>query len=179
MRYIGLVVLLIGVLGVESASAISFGVAGFGGPSWPIVQDDNGTGGVYGVRVPVNLIPMVTVEPFYSHGSYGDVTDVVAGYTRSGFSINTFGVNLALGGAGLIPGFYPFAGIGSYSLSRDGSADETDVGYNFGVGFGLGLPVVGLSLDFRGEFVMIDVGDTSRKFINAVAAVGYGFHGLP
>jgi len=177
MRFISIVFLVIGLLGVGSASAISLGGAVFGGPSWSIVQDDNGTGGVFGVRVPVNLIPLVTVEPFYSHGSYGDVTDAVAGYSRAGFSINTFGVSVALGGAGLIPGFYPLVGIGSYSLSRDGSPDETDVGYNFGLGFGFGVPVANLTLDFRGEFVMIDLGDTSRKFINATAALGYKFHG--
>ena len=182
MRSITMAGLVVAGLIAGPAHAVSVGVAVFGGPSFPIVQDDNGTGAQYGVRVPVSLLPFVSVEPYYARSNFGDVTETFTGteYTRSGYDMNAFGVNVALGSFGLGPGFsfYPYVGLGSHSLSRDGSEDLTDVGYNFGLGIGFSLPM-SLSCNVRGELNVVDLGDTSRKFINATASIGYKLVGLP
>ena len=41
----------------STASAGGIGIGAFGGASVPLVQDDNGQGTMYGVRVPVSLVP--------------------------------------------------------------------------------------------------------------------------
>src|SRR5437667_8327103 len=68
------------------AHAVGVGVGVFGGVGVPVLQDDNGQGTVFGVRVPVNLVPLVTVEPYFSKGSGGDKDQDVGGLslTRSG-----------------------------------------------------------------------------------------------
>jgi hypothetical protein len=181
MRFSTIAVLVVVGLAAGPAHAVSVGIIAFGGPSFPIAQDDNGTGAQFGVRVPVHLIPLISVEPYYARTTCGDASDTFAGteYTRSGFDIDAFGVNVGLGALGMISGspFYPYIGIGSHSLSRDGSDDTTEVGYNFGLGLGVSLPA-GFSVNARCELTVIDLGDTSRKFINATANLGYSL-GLP
>jgi opacity protein-like surface antigen len=163
-----------------AAHAVSVGGAAFGGVSIPIVQDDNGTGSQFGIRVPVQFAPLLSVEPYFSHSGLGDATQTFGGfdYTRSGFDVDAFGVNVALGSFGLMPGVYPYVGIGSHELTRTGSDDASEVGYNFGLGFGFEIPP-GLSLNLRGELNMIATGDTSRKFVNFNLGVGYKFIPLP
>ena len=181
MRFSTVAVLVVAGLAAGPVHAVSVGIAAFGGPSWPIAQDDNGTGAQFGVRVPIHVIPFMSVEPYYARSNFGDASETFAGteYTRSGYDMDAFGVNIGLGAVGMIPGspFYPYVGIGSHSLSRDGSDDVTEVGYNFGLGLGVPLPV-GLSLNVRGELTVVDLGDTSRKFITATANIGYSL-GLP
>src|SRR4029453_2339132 len=146
---------------------------------------------------PVNLIPFLTVEPFFAHSALGDASQSFGGfeytrsgydvnaygvngalggfeYTRSGYDVNAYGVNVALGGLGLVPGFplYPYAGISSSKLSRDGSEDITETSYNAGVGFGFSLPP-GVSIHARGELNIVATGETSRKFANVNVGVAY------
>ena len=177
-----LVSVLLALWAGTAAAGTSIGVGVFGGTSVPIVQDDNGTGSQFGLRAPVNLIPFLTVEPFFARSSLGSGELDAGGFTyeRSGFDVTTFGVNAALGSLGLLSGFsfYPYAGIASYKLTRDGSEDVSEVGYNFGLGFGISpIPVVALNL--RGEFVMVATGDTSRKFANVTLGATYKLFSLP
>src|SRR5437899_2252806 len=111
------------VLAAGTAGAASVGLGGFGGVSIPIVQDDTGRGTVFGVRAPVSLLPLLSVEPFFASSSMGDKDQRVAGltYTRDGGTVSAFGLNAMLGGAAL-PGFkfFPYVGLGSYTLKREG-----------------------------------------------------------
>lgn len=157
-----------------AAHALSVGVGAFGGISVPIVQDDTGQGTQFGVRVPVNLIPMVVVEPFFSSASGGDKDEEFGGVTqtRTGLDVTGFGANLLLPfGTGFR--FYPFAGLGSFKVKREGSEDVTKTGYNFGIGIGISPPLAGLSLDVRGELNAVVDGDVSRKWGNATVGVSY------
>src|SRR5262245_17926391 len=76
-----------------AAQGVNLGVGAFGGAAIPVVQDDVSTGGVFGIRVPVHVVPLLTVEPFYSRTTFGDATLSSGGleYTRSGFDVDTFG----------------------------------------------------------------------------------------
>jgi opacity protein-like surface antigen len=157
------------------AHAVGIGVGVFGGAGVPILQDDNGQGTVFGLRVPVNLVPLVTVEPYFSKGSGGDKDQDVGGLslTRSGIDATSFGANVMLKfGGGL--SFYPYAGIGSTKLERDG-LDATSTSYNFGLGLGLS-PVPKISVHLRGELQAVldkDESDISRKWANITLGVHY------
>jgi hypothetical protein len=157
-----------------SAHAVSIGVGAFGGLSAPIVQDDTGQGTIFGLRVPVNLVPMITVEPYFSTSAGGDKDEELGGIeeTRTGLDNTGFGANLLIPfGVGFR--FFPFVGVGSHTLKRDGMDDITKTAYNFGLGIGFTPPVAGLSVDVRGELNAVVDGDVSRKWGNATVGVSY------
>jgi len=176
MRTVALAVLALALAaGVANASPVGVGVGAFGGLSYPIVQDDVGNGAVYGLRVPVRLLPMITVEPYWLTAKMDDGEEEIGGvtYTRDGFDHKGFGANAILGkvgGSGFH--FYPFAGIGSHKLEREGTPEIKETAYNFGLGFGLS-PTPKVSLHVRGELNMVVTGDTSRKFGNATVGLNY------
>jgi len=68
--------------------------------------------------------------------------------------------------------FYPVAGIGKYKLERTGSEDISEVGYNIGLGIGVGATPK-MSLQLRGELNLVKTGDTSRKFANVTGGLTY------
>jgi opacity protein-like surface antigen len=162
-----------------AAGAASVGVGAFGGMSIPVLQDDNGQGTVFGLRVPVALIPLVTVEPYYAKTSGGDKDQDIEGttITRSGLDVAGFGANVLLTFGGKIQ-LYPFAGIGSYKLSRAGSDDQTNTAYTFGLGLGIS-PMPKLSFHVRGELAAAVDGETSRKWANATVGVSYNVFSTP
>src|SRR5687767_4916798 len=137
MRKATLMALLASTLAVGVATAADIGVGVFAGSSIPIVQDDNGNGVVWGIRVPVRLIPMITLEPYFGSTAGGEAEEDVPGLgtiTRDGFDITSYGITGMLTfGTGVQ--FYPYASIGSGKLSRDGSEDLT--GTEWGAGLGL------------------------------------------
>ena len=134
-------ILLLGLAlssGAAAARAASASGA-FGGMSIPVVQEDAKTGAVYGVRVPVTVMPLVTVEPYCARTRPGDDEETFGGltYTRDGGEISAFGLNVHAGRGGPLR-FYPFAGIGSYRLTRDGDATTAPRSATT-LGLGLGL----------------------------------------
>lgn len=157
------------------AHALGIGVGAYGGASVPLVQDDNGQGTIFGLRVPVSLIPLITVEPYFAKGSGGDKKQDIAGitYTRSGIDQTSFGANVMLTMGGPIS-FYPYAGIGSTKLERD-ALDATSTSYNFGLGLGVS-PMPKLSVHLRGELQAVldeNSSDVSRKWANITLGVHY------
>jgi hypothetical protein len=165
------------------AAAVSVGVGAYGGVSIPVVQDDNGNGSIFGFRVPVKIIPLISAEGYYASTAGGDKSVDAAGvtYTRSGIDNTSFGVN-ALFTFGTGMQMFPFVGIGSNHLKRDG-LDATETGYDFGLGLGFKLPLTGLSGDARGTFnVVTDAGSSqaSRKWAELTVGVNYAlFKALP
>lgn len=159
----------------SQASAVTVGASAYGGYTMPVLQADTGGGAIYGVRAPVGVMSMLTLEPFYASSSLGDAEEELGGlsYTRSGFDMSAIGVNAILGtigGAGMK--FYPFAGFGSYKLERTGSEDLKETGWSFGLG--LGFPAgAKMSVHLRGELDMIVDGDTSRKFGSGTLGLSY------
>ena len=151
------------------------GVGVFGGPSFPIVQDDVGTGTIFGARVPVEVLPLITLEPYFASSAMGDGEVTLDGetYTRDGYDMTAFGGNVMLGSPSS-PGFQllPYVGIGYNHLTRSGSEDLDEVGFNFGLGVGFAV-LHKLSLQARGELNMVVTGDTSRKFGNLMLGVNY------
>jgi hypothetical protein len=166
-------------IGVGSARAGSIGVGAFAGTSVPIVQADQGNGSIYGLRIPIKLVPAFTVEPFYSSSALGNKTiDIAPGITTTfeGSDVTTYGINalLTLGGP---VSFYPFAGIGQATFKRTGQ-DESFTSYSFGFGLGLS-PAPKLTIDFRAEVQAAVEGDVSRKMGNFTLGASYALFNLP
>ena len=159
--------------GTASASEIGLGLGAFGGSCASVSQDDVGDGFVYGARLPVNLIHLLTVEGFYEASSLGDGTDS-SGVSTPGFDLSAWGANVligTLGGGGI--NFYPYIGIGSYTLDH-GDSSETDTGYSFG--FGMGLPPISkFSIQLRIEGDAVDASDKTRWFGLLAAGLNYRF----
>jgi opacity protein-like surface antigen len=157
-----------------TAHATGVGVGVFGGMSYPVIQEDVESGSMLGLRAPISLAPMITVEPFYASSSLGEAEETLGGisYTREGFDGKAYGLNVILGSPiGMGFKFYPIAGIGKYKLERAGT-DIDETGYNIGLGIGIGATPK-LSLQVRGELELVKTGDTSRKFANATAGLTY------
>jgi hypothetical protein len=174
MKKILLTALALVLIQGTAAAAVGIGVGAFGGLSIPIVNDLSEQGSTFGIRVPLNVAPMVTIEPFWASSSLGDVDEEFGGisYTRDGGETNGFGANALFhfGGTGF--SFFPFVGLGSYTIKRDGSDDITDMGLNFGLGIGVS-PMPKLSLDLRGEVNSIITDETSQKFGNVTLGASY------
>ena len=165
----------------RGAGAVSIGAEFFGGLSLPIVQPTSDQGSIFGVRVPVRVLPMLSAEPYFASSKLGDKSETLGGisYERDGGKQTAFGVNARLGGVG-VPGlsFVPYIGIGSHKFERAGAADQTDVGYNLGLGLQIS-PAPKLGIDLRGEFNAVVTGDTSRKYANVTVGASYNFLSLP
>jgi len=160
------------------AGAASIGVGAFGGVSVPVVQDDNGQGSLFGVRVPVSVVPLITVEPYFAKGSGGDKDQ--GGFTRSGIDLTAFGANVMLTFGGALK-LYPYAGIGSHKLERTG-LDATTTGYNFGLGLGFSPPIAKLAVHVRGELNSVleeNDSDSARKWANVTVGVAYNLFDFP
>jgi opacity protein-like surface antigen len=155
------------------AAAGSVGIGAFGGLSVPVLTNPGSQGPQFGVRVPINVLPLLTFEPFYAQSALGDQDETFAGqsYTRSGPELYTYGVNAAFKfGEGVK--FYPLVGIGSTKIEQSGADDITETSLNFGLGFGFS-PMPRLDLDLRGELSSVITGDTSRKYGNFTVGVSY------
>jgi hypothetical protein len=176
---LGLLAFSAGATGTANATAV--GAELFGGVSIPVVQDDNNTGPQYGLRVPITLPAIFTIEPYYARSQGGETKITLGGteYTRSGFDVNTWGANLILGSAGKTPfSIFPYAGLNTNRFSRTGSANFNDVGFNVGLGLGIGI-IEKLWIDARGEGNIVVTEDTSRKYVNVNVGVGYNFYVKP
>lgn len=160
------------------ARAGSIGVGPYGGVSFPVLQEDVEHGTLFGVRVPVKLVPMITVEPYYASTALGDKTVDVGGIsmTRAGFDETGFGANVMLTLGGPVS-FYPFAGLGSTKLERSGSSDSFTT-YNFGLGLGIS-PAPKITVHIRGELQAVVDGEASRKFGNATIGASYSLFSIP
>jgi hypothetical protein len=156
--------------GTAQAEDLQIGAGAFGGYAVPLIQEDAGSGVMFGVRVPVRVSSMFTIEPYYMSSSLDEVTEELGGieYTRDGFDMTSFGGNVLLFGSK----FYPFVGLGSYQMTREGSEDLSELGWNFGLGLGFPLGEK-FRLDVRGEMDMIVTDESSRKFGAASAGLTY------
>lgn len=176
-RLIALTLVALG-LSAGAAYARGVGVGAFAGMSVPVLQEDVDKGNMFGIRVPVALVPLFTVEPFYASSSLGKATETVGGidYTREGFDEKAYGVNAMLTMGGPVQ-FYPFVGLGQTSLKRTGF-DDSFTTYNFGLGLGIS-PAPKFSIHLRGELQTVVDGEASRKFGNVTVGASYALFSMP
>lgn len=175
MKRLAMSVLFLALAAVP-ASAVTIGAGAFGGVSIPVVQDDNGQGSIYGIRAPIGIAPIFTVEPYASWTSGGDVEETIntIPLTRSGIDLQSYGANVLFTfGTGFQ--LFPFAGIGMTSSERDG-LDQSSTQWNFGLGLGFKPFKVPLMIDVRGEYASVtdeDNTETARNFANITVGATY------
>src|SRR5439155_846082 len=80
--------------GAAQAAGPGVGIGPYGGYNIALIQQDTGNGSVFGVRAPVNLIPLITVEPYLRTSNLGDM--IVTGDTSRKFASATIGINYNL-----------------------------------------------------------------------------------
>ena len=178
MRRNLVLVLAVLALGAGTANAASVSIGAFGGASIPIVQDDQGNGSLFGLRAPVQLVPLLRVEPFWSTSALGDKTVDVGGFsvTRTGSDVTTFGLNAMLSLGGPVS-FYPFVGLGTVKFDRPGQ-DESYTSYHMGLGLGLS-PIPKVSVDLRAELQAAAKDGASRKMGNITLGASYAIFSMP
>ena len=160
----------------------SIGVGAFFGYDYPVLQDDQTKGTVFGFKADWNVVPILTVEPYISFTKFGDPesTDFPGLFDgMEGSKVTSFGVNALLGGSRGGLGAFPyfFAGIGTYSTKRD----LTDQDYSkMGIGGGAGVEVGvsnGIAFDLRGKINISGTeGDASKKSAAVTIGVNYYFN---
>ncbi len=178
------------LLGAGSAMAteeLRVGVGAFYGRSAPVLQDVDASsfspddalgegGSEWGVRVPIKVIPVVTIEPYYASSSYGDNTQDFNGlsYTREGWDRKAFGGNFLFANT-LASGFkfYPYVGVGSTKLTRT-DEELNEFTWNFGLGLGFSLNEK-MAVHVRSQLDLMVTDDTSRKFGDVTAGLQYNF----
>jgi hypothetical protein len=160
------------VLAGPSAAApglTKVGVGVYGGANIPIVQDDAGSGGLFGVRGRIGLLSILMVEPSFTLLKNGDTEE--EGITFEAADVKTFAFNVILKG-----GFtYATAGIGVTKLDIPGGVGESDeTTYNFGGGAEIGFGPV--AVDVSPRLFVIETSDGgSRKNLAVMAGVNYYF----
>jgi hypothetical protein len=144
----------------------------------PLGQSDNTSGGQYGLRMPINVTSLVTVEPFLTSTGLGSVEATFGGqpYVRDGFDIVSYGAVVALGGLGMSPRYplFPFLSVGGYHLGREGGATDVRLGYAAGIGYAHRLSTH-VSANVRTDYQWIDVGGADRRFFEIGAGVTLRF----
>jgi len=169
---------LVTIAGVAAAADI--GVGAYGGVNIPVLNDLSEQGSEFGARVPVKLSSMFTVEPWYGSSSLGDVDETFGSttYTRDGGDLTSYGANVLFTFGKPSFDIFPFAGIGSYKIEREGSEDISDMGWSFGLGLGF-APMPKLGFNVRGELDMVVTDETSQKFAKVTAGVTYTIFSTP
>jgi opacity protein-like surface antigen len=177
MRKTTIVAVLVLLASLAVAQTPKIGAGVFGGLSIPLVQDDQKSGTVFGLRGRLSLLSFLSGEAQLAFTKWGQGDPVEGIVMPKGSKITQFGVNALLGG-GPGPGVKPYfiAGMGSYKIKNDETKDElTRMGYSAGLGLGIGLgPKFGV--DVRGELVVVPLEEGgSKKAAQATAGVMVNF----
>lgn len=180
-RWLVVAALLVGFQAAP-ARAVEVGLGVAAGASIALAQSDNGNGSTLALRVPVNPLPLLTVEPFLAWNAMGSAETSIGGtsYSRDGFEMYGFGAIAALGGVGMTPRFpfYPYLGMGGYSMKREGTPEETHPGYMLGVGYARPLPA-NLALNARTGYTWITLDGSARRFFELNVGVSIRLHPGP
>lgn len=177
-------VLLVGILililaPAADAQGIKLGVGGFGGLNIPIAQDDQGNGSVFGVMARVSFMSLFVAEPNVTFGSWGE-PDPVNGFDLGidGSSINSYGVDVTIGGLPGVRGLKPYGFVGAaiYSIDNDDTGyDESKLGYSLGLGLNFGI-IPTFDIDVRGRMVIAPQDDGSKKAVYVTGGLIYYFN---
>lgn len=171
-----LILLLFLMAAILPANATQFGVGVCGGVNIPVIQQDQGSGTIFGLKAKFNLLPGVSVEPNLNFAKFGDAKKDFG--TRKGSQITSYGVDAILG-AGL-PGvgvkMYGLVGGGVYSTKkRDIDPATTKMGWAAGLGVEIGFTSK-IAVDIRGKLnVISSEGGGSKKSAALTGGINYYF----
>jgi hypothetical protein len=161
------------------AAPVKLGFGAFGGLNIPVVQDDQNTGNIFGIRARIKLMSFIVAEPNIAFGKWG-APDPIRGFDLGidGSKIKSYGVDATIGGLPGAPGLKPFAvlGAGIYSIKNDDTGyDESKLGFSFGLGAGIGLTPQ-FDLDVRGVGIVAPQEEGSKKAVFVTGGLTYYFN---
>jgi hypothetical protein len=159
-------------------SPVKLGLGFFGGYGFPVVQNDVGSGAVFGGQLRADVVGPLGAELSYTSFPESDVKfDAQIGQqTTKGWSQSVLALNILFRGGG-ITGFsgYLTAGAGSYTMTKKHSDDLKRMGYNAGLGLEF-RTVSGISLEFSGRAHAAPMpGGGAHKFATATAGINFYF----
>jgi len=147
------------------------GIGAYSGVNIPIVQDDAGTGPLYGFRGRIGF-PLVTLEPAVTILNNADQDADVSGSTISleAPEVTSYSFSALFGGS-----FYGLAGIGWSSINvPDGAGESTEPTYYLGGGAEIGVGPV--AVDVSPRLYLIQTADNAtRKNVGILIGVNYYF----
>jgi hypothetical protein len=161
-----------------SAQGVRFGIGAFGGMDFPVGQEDQAQGTIFGIRGKVKVLPVITLEPRLSFTSFGEPEMDEFVLDLDGSKVNAYGVDAVIGAPFGGKGFAMFGvlGAGFYNVKRDQTfEDNTNLGWSAGLGFAIGfMPMV--SVDVRGLAHVIPFEDGgTAKSVSVTAGANYYF----
>jgi hypothetical protein len=168
--------LLLGSLAAAQGPKIGVGV--YGGLNYPVGQEDEAQGSIFGVRAKIKALPIITIEPQISFTSFGEAENDEIPINIDGSKVNAYGVDAVIGAPFGGKGFAMFGVIGAafYNMKRDQSfQDETNLGWSAGFGFAIGFaPMV--SGEARGVAHVIPFEEGgSAKSVSVTVGLNYFF----
>ncbi len=161
------------------AEGITFGVGVAGGLDYPIVQDDQSQGTVFGLKGRFKTIPAIALEPNLYFTNFGD-PPAHEDFTNDigGSKITAYGIDATLGAGFGDTGVKPYGvfGAGFYKVKRDQThQDKTDFGWSAGFGIEFGATST-VGIDVRGKLAVIPTdGGASRKSASVTGGLNYYF----
>ena len=173
-------VLLLVVLLAQPALAggISFGVGVAGGLDYPIIQEDQAKGTVFGFKGRLKAIPSIALEPNIYFTNHDDPDYDDFDLDLEGSKITAYGVDATLGAGFGAVGIKPYGlfGAGFYKVKRDqADQDKTDFGWSAGFGIEVGVNST-VGLDVRGKLIVIPTeGGASKKSASLTGGLNYYF----
>ena len=180
MKKVILFLILLALLAPHvQAQGLKLAAGAFGGLNMPVVQDDQKTGSVFGLRARLRLLPILTAETNVTFGKWGS-PDPVDGVDMGidGSKINSYGIDAIFGSLHGIKGFKPFGfvGAGIYNVKNDDTDyDESKLGFSGGLGFGVGLSPT-LDIDVAGRLVVATQESGSKKAFFFTAGMNFYFN---
>lgn len=160
------------------AATASFGVGFSAGLDIPLIQQDQGSGSVFGFKGRFKPIKMIALEPNLNFTKFG--APVISGLNTTGLEgskITAFGVDATLGGGMGGSGFKPYLlfGAGSFKTKNEVTkADVSTFGWTMGLGFELGVsPTIGLGV--RSKLVILPQEDGGSKKSAAITG-GFSYY---
>ena len=169
-----LIMSLLAMVISSPAYALKLGIGAFGGVNIPIVQEDQGSGTVFGLKGKLNLLPGVSLEPNLNFAKFGDAT-LDFGATREGSKMTSYGIDAVIGAGMGTVGFkmYGLLGGGFFNTTRDSDEDATKFGWSTGLGFEIGVSPT-LGLDIRGKLNVINSeGGGTKKSAAVTGGLNY------
>jgi hypothetical protein len=163
---------------VAMAQAPKIGLGVYGGLNYPVGQDDQAGGTIFGVRAKIKALPIITLEPQISFTSFGEpeMDEITLGL--DGSKVNAYGIDATIGAPFGGKGFAMFGvvGAGFYKYKRDQtSQDDTNLGWSAGLGFSIGLMPMA-SVDARGQAYVVPYDEGgSKKSVSVTVGLNYFF----
>ena len=181
----GLLLTLVLVMSAGTAGAIVDISAGvFGGMDVPVVNDEAGSGALYGLQAKVTLLPFFALGGFYRASSYGEISetffegkaDEFIG-TVDGGSASSFGLDAYLGTSPAIGGgvnVYLVGSVGSWKWTRDHRDDVSEIAFSVGPGVEIVLPF-NVGVEGRALFQIVPT-ENSGSIKSFIWFVGANYH---